>query len=407
MATTHVSILELKRRSAHNNLERLSGLEPPTKQTPSKGHLGDNLPCKVALTLLQQWSSDNASTLKTGIQQQVFGGKFPIQWTNAFFAFMESMGVYLRDYDKVVKAWKLYREVKADGFKDTTKFETAISIYQDANYDIDVLAHGWNMDFCIFCDLVDHKNKDHQDWDGAFCGAFFTTDAQKTAPFIGLAFKGTKPTNKAEVLVDENYGQVTGKELGHTHCSNGVYEGLFGTFDTPDNPPYADIRSQTIALAQKLPNSLGQSVRIHVTGHSLGGSYSSFCYTKLLIDIAPNKMPISIGDEYTFGAPRVGSDDYAQLNFDLVSLQAGQSWRIVNNQDIVPQVPPTLIPPATTERLQFHHIDNGVQIFPDRAPEGLSSERGGPWPTPYDINNFNDMKNAILNSSDHSKFGLP
>lgn len=67
---------------------------------------------------------------------------------------MESMGVYLRDYNKVAEAWKLYREFKVEGSNDTEKLETAISLYQDANHDIDVLAQGWGMDFTILCDLT-------------------------------------------------------------------------------------------------------------------------------------------------------------------------------------------------------------------------------------------------------------
>ena len=87
------------------------------------------------------------------------------------------------------------------------------------------------------------------------------------------------------------------------------------------------------------------------------------------MNVAPGGMPIAMGDEYTFGAPRVGSDDYAELNAKLVYYQAGQSWRVVNDQDIVPQIPPTEIPPETPERLQFHHIDNGMRIFPHKGPE--------------------------------------
>lgn len=198
-----------------------------------------------------------------------------------------------------------------------------------------------------------------------------------------------------------------GDKLNQTHCSNGVYTGLFGNFHPPNDPSYAHILDATQALAKTLPNSLGQAACVHVTGHSLGGSYSSFCYTQLLIDVAPNKMPIVMGDEYTFGAPRVGSDDYAELNSNLVGLQPGQSWRVVNNQDIVPQVPPTEIPPATKERLDFHNIDQGIQIFPDKLPQPLPSELGAPWPKPYPIDNIPDMINAILQTSDHSKPASP
>ena len=404
MATTQVEISQLQRRLALKNLDRLSRLEPPAKPPPGKGFFGDDPSGGLFLKLLQKWSGDNEKTLQTAIQEKAYGGKLPIKWTNAFLPFMESMAVYLRDYDKVLEAWKLYREYKKEESGDMKKREKAISVYQQANYDIDVLAHEWDMDFVILCDLVDQHPKDHPRWDGSFCGAFFTTAQQERTPFIGLAFKGTKPTRSAEVLVDYNYDQHTGAFLDKTHCSIGVYTGLFGQFDQPNDPPYKNILSETKELAQRLPNSFEYPVRVHVTGHSLGGSYSSFCYTQLLIDVAPGGMPIAIGDEYTFGAPRVGSDDYAQLNAKVVDLQAGQSWRIVNDQDIVPQIPPTEIPPSTPERLQFHHIDNGMQIFPDKEPEKIASERGRTdWPKPYDIKTFEELVKAIVQTADHSK----
>ena len=123
-----------------------------------------------------------------------------------------------------------------------------------------------------------------------------------------------------------------------------------------------------------------------------------------MTDVAPGGMPIAIGDEYTFGAPRVGSDDYVQLNATLVGYQAGQSWRIVNDQDIVPQIPPTEIPPTTPERLHFHHIDNRMQIFPNKGLEKIDSERGRKdWPKPYGIKNLEEFKKAISDTKDHSK----
>ena len=120
---------------------------------------------------------------------------------------MESMTVYLRDYNKVVGAWKLYRESKAEGSDDTEKLKNAITVYQEANYNIDELAHGWDMDFVIVCGLVDQYPKDHPHWDGPFCGAFFITVKQERAPFIGLAFKGTNPTRKPDRQVDIDYDQ--------------------------------------------------------------------------------------------------------------------------------------------------------------------------------------------------------
>ena len=272
-----MEISELQRRFAQKNLDRLSGLEPPAKPPPGKGFFGDDPSGNPGLKTLQKWSHDNKTTLQTAVRDQAYGGKFAIKWTNAFLPFLESMAVYLRDYGKVVEAWTLYREFKADGSDYVEKCKNAISVYQEANHDIDTLAHEWDMGFVVLCDLVDQYPKDHPAWDGPFCGAFFTTAKQKRTPFIGLTFKGTKPTKLAEVLIDYNYDQHTGAYLDGTHCSIGVYTGLFGQFDQPNDPPYKNILSETKRLAQDLPNSLGHPVRVHVTGHSLGGSYSSFC----------------------------------------------------------------------------------------------------------------------------------
>ena len=50
------------------------------------------------------------------------------------------MAVYLRDWKKVVEAWNLYREFKEEGSNDMEKRDKAISVCQEANRDIDVLA---------------------------------------------------------------------------------------------------------------------------------------------------------------------------------------------------------------------------------------------------------------------------
>ncbi|KAF4869029.1 hypothetical protein CGCSCA1_v011714 [Colletotrichum siamense] len=51
-------------------------------------------------------------------------------------------------------------------------------------------------------------------------------------------------------------------------------------------------------------------VRRHVAGHSLGGAYSSFCYAQILIDDAkPTQEKVQMGEDHTFGCPRIGSND--------------------------------------------------------------------------------------------------
>lgn len=71
--------------------------------------------------------------------------------------------------------------------------------------------------------------EDRPDLGGPYCEIFVTTEEQKDATFIGLAFKGTNPSNLHEVAVDYNYQLYTPeKYLGGNLVSFGVFTGLFG-----------------------------------------------------------------------------------------------------------------------------------------------------------------------------------
>ena len=67
------------------------------------------------------------------------------------------------------------------------------------------------------------------------------------------------------------------------------------------------------SLVDELLND-NPSLRISVTGHSLGGAQATLIASHLLFDgvVSPSKL-----DLYTFGAPRVGDRDFA-YEFDRV-----------------------------------------------------------------------------------------
>ncbi|KAF2836459.1 lipase [Patellaria atrata CBS 101060] len=395
MATAPADISELKQQFAKENLERLSHYEPPSKPTPPESDL--DFDCGIALAILEKWSTDNKESMQNAMEARVYHEKQDIDWKVAFLPFMESMGVYLRDWGKYQKSWITYREFKNGNGTDIAKFDLALSLYEEAFTDIDKLADKWDMDFVVLSDLIDKHPDGHVDWDGPFCGAFITRSAQKERPFMGLAFKGTNPLNLLEVKVDESYDlQPAEKYLENKRVSIGVYTGLFGDFEPPWNPPYTHIKSRLNELAKALPNTVGGAIPTHVTGHSLGGSYSQFCYSQLLIDVAP-ETPSNIfffmGDEYTFGAPRVGCEEWSEMTLNLVGWQRGRSWRIVNDKDIVPQVPPTMIKPA---QLDFYHIDDGMRIFKDKNPEPIPTERHLPPAPPYDIKTMKDLIDTVI-----------
>ncbi|KAF4840883.1 Lipase [Colletotrichum siamense] len=124
---------------------------------------------------------------------------------------------------------------------------------------------------------------------------------------------------------------------------------MFAKYDAMEDITYEHILAAFKVCVDKILTATTDStVRTHVTGHSLGGAYSSFCYAQILVDDGKlTQEKIQTGDEYTFGCPRVVSNDWAAMNQDRVSKKKGQSWRIVNDEDLVPQVPPTTVKPIS------------------------------------------------------------
>lgn len=121
---------------------------------------------------------------------------------------------------------------------------------------------------------------------------------------------------------------------------------MFGKYDAMKDIAYEHILAAFKVCVDKVPTATtGSLVRTQVMGHSLDGAYSSFCYAQMLIDDAKlTQERIQMGDEYTLGCPHVGSNDWNQY---LMSRKEGQSWRIVNDEDLVPQVPPNTLKPIS------------------------------------------------------------
>lgn len=313
---------------------------------------------------------------------------------------MESIGLYLRDVELHSEALRLYRDANGDAERDQ-----AIDLYLAAHKDIDELADVWGMKF-LPIDLLSQSSAGHPQWDGPYCGIFYTTHAQPENPFIGIAFKGTSPINRKEWAVDFNYQLVTaGKYFNDgtpdIQVSEGVYTSLFGKLDGQDNTTYELILSRVRERASQVPNPKGGPIPVHVTGHSLGGSYASMCYTQFLIDVAPLSPSAGeavMGDAYTFGSPRVGNKAWAAATSQLVGVHSGQSWRIVNNRDLVPRVPPTSLKP---KELAFCQVDQGVHIWPQQSPAYVPSEQGQPSPKPYPITSILYPVPTLLGMLDH------
>jgi len=86
------------------------------------------------------------------------------------------------------------------------------------------------------------------------------------------------------------------------------------------------------AVQSQLKGCSGCSILL--TGHSLGGAIASILSEELSKDLTG--IPIA---EWTFGSPRTGNPAFANYHIGVVP----QSWRIVNQHDIVPHLPTKLL----------------------------------------------------------------
>ena len=139
-----------------------------------------------------------------------------------------------------------------------------------------------------------------------------------------IAFRGTEPTKLADIRVDaqaemiapadiqpaeiEPEGQLTLEKRGPAR----VHQGFYTAYKSVES------RLNEIIIAHK-------PAPVYVTGHSLGGALAMVA-TRFIANR-------SEGACYTFGAPRVGNEAFAEQIFTPV-------YRVVNESDGVPGVPP-------------------------------------------------------------------
>lgn len=103
-----------------------------------------------------------------------------------------------------------------------------------------------------------------------------------------------------------------------------------------------------------------------ITGHSLGGALATLALARTA------ELPgFTAHGLYTFGSPLVGDADFRRHFDDLLRRYGIEYYRFVNNQDIVPHVPPekylSLLPPPPARFLYGHvgtlkYIDRDGQI---------------------------------------------
>ena len=139
--------------------------------------------------------------------------------------------------------------------------------------------------------------------------------------FAIAAFRGTESTSLADIVMDAEFVKNDWEHGGRVH------EGFLRGFNNVNKPekPENTLRK---ALAEIPPDR-----PVWFTGHSLGAALATLAADEFV----SSNPPARYGGLYTFGSPLVGDRAFVD-GFN--TRHAGKSFRIVNDRDGVPLVPP-------------------------------------------------------------------
>ncbi|NJN04784.1 MAG: lipase family protein [Leptolyngbyaceae cyanobacterium SL_1_1] len=98
---------------------------------------------------------------------------------------------------------------------------------------------------------------------------------------------------------------------------------------------WESVEMAIIRQIQRWQKENGKTLPIYVTGHSLGGALATLAAAALL------NYGFNVQGLYTFGQPRVGDWRFVK---QLETKLQGRIFRFVNNNDVVPHVPPPFLP---------------------------------------------------------------
>ena len=152
----------------------------------------------------------------------------------------------------------------------------------------------------------------------------------RTERFMVLAFRGSQEPKDWLTNVTTQLRNFTIRKDGDTSLSSykgRVHTGFFLAWAIIEKSVLAQIhrwQKDSIENGTTLPP-------LYITGHSLGGALATMAAAAL------SDNGIEVAGVYTFGQPRVGDRTFAQ---QLNQHTDGKVFRFVNNNDIVPHVPP-------------------------------------------------------------------
>jgi hypothetical protein len=193
----------------------------------------------------------------------------------------------------------------------------------------------WGFDDCTF---VANAQTDAQ--------AFIAKDVDRNT--IVVSFRGSATLHN--FITDADARLVDGARYG----GGRVHEGFAWELDS--------IRQAVDAAVQKYTTELGTTPKIMLAGHSLGGALAGL----YAADCA--KRGIKVGTIYTCGQPKIGDTAAINAMGNLLRAQGTRFFRYINNNDIVPRIPPNC-----------DHGQLGVAVYIDRFGR-IQKPNGAPPP---------------------------
>ena len=188
---------------------------------------------------------------------------------------------------------------------------------------------------------------------------------------IVVAFKGSK---SAKDFIQDAEFWFADVAIGDVMVS--VHHGFLADYTAIK----AKVRAAVAALLQQYPEA-----RIYITGHSLGGGQAVLCAQ----DFAAQGLPVAL--VVTFGQPRVGSGLFCDAyDKEAVGVSLPQptahspqpsrlrdiTYRVVNQNDIVPRTPGVLIGYRHGGQEIFLTAAGGWALNPSEALKALSDASG-------------------------------
>lgn len=218
-----------------------------------------------------------------------------------------------------------YKKTDFRNLGDITQYSTKLAlsmakisrlVYQEMDY-VEEIAELWGVeDIRSDSQYFNTRKRDTQ----AF---IFRTDE-----FMVLAFRGTQEINDWNTNLNTELRNFTIRKEGITTISSykgKVHKGFFLGWADIERPVLAKLEFwRKRNKGKPLPPLL-------VTGHSLGGALATMAAASLL------ENGFNVAGLYTFGQPRVGDRTFIR---NLHENLGNKVFRFVNNNDVVPHVPP-------------------------------------------------------------------